>query len=497
MNWFLSNILLILAVTPLLGVIIILGLPGQFLRNNIDLDKEIALIISLVTFWISIIMWLNFDYFNPDFQMIVKFNWMSLSDTSFVLALDGISLFFILLTTFLMPICILSSWESVKHLTREFVISLLILESLLIIVFLVLDLISFYIFFESTLIPMLFIISVWGSRKEKVKATFYLVLYTLIGSVFMLLGLFLIYREIGTLDYQILLNNQIDVNLQKWLWLAFFASFAIKIPMVPFHLWLPQAHTEAHLSGSIMLAGILLKLGGYGFLRFSLPLFPDACVYFTPFIFVLSIIAIIYASLTTLRQIDLKRIIAYSSVSHMGLVTLAIFSRNMIGVEAGIFLMIAHGITSSALFICVTVLYDKFHTRIVKYYRGIATTMPLFAIIFSIFSLANLGLPLTANFVGEFLVLLTTYQLNPIIGLFATTGVIFSAAYSLFLYNRVSFGSVSKYLANLPDNRDIGRREFYVFIPLVFLVLFLGIYPDLILNPLHASVFNLVSNIPC
>lgn len=492
-----ANILLLLSITPLLGVLVILGLPSQQLRtvSNKNIDKEIALIFSLITFWVSIYIWIKFDNGNPEFQMVQKLDWMPLSGTTFLLGIDGISLFFILLTTLLIPICILSSWDSVKHLTKEFVISLLILESLLIIVFLVLDLISFYIFFESTLIPMLLIIAVWGSRKEKIQAAYYLFIYTLIGSVLMLLGIFYLYYEMGTTDYQILLNSSINENVQKLLWLAFFASFAVKIPMVPFHIWLPQAHTEAHLSGSVVLAGILLKLGGYGFLRFSLPLFPLASIYFTPLIFVLSTIAIIYASLTTLRQIDLKRIIAYSSVSHMGLVTLAIFSQNIIGIEASIFLMIAHGITSSALFICVTVLYDKFHTRIIKYYRGIAITMPLFAIIFSIFSLANLGLPLTANFVGEFLVLLTTYQINPFIALLATTGVIFSAAYSLFLYNRVSFGTISPYIAFSSHNRDITRRDFYIFIPLVFLVFFLGIYPDIILNPLHASVYNLVYNI--
>ena len=263
MNWIASNILLILAITPIIGIFIILGLPSQQLREmgKKDIDKEIALIVSLITFWISIVVWIKFDNGNPDFQMVQKLDWMPLSGTSFILGIDGISLFFILLTTLLIPICILSSWESVKHMTKEFVICLLLLESLLIIVFLVLDLISFYIFFESTLIPMILIIAVWGSRKEKIQATYYLFIYTLIGSVFMLLGIFYIYYEIGTTDYQVLLNSFIPDNVQKWLWLAFFASFAVKIPMVPFHIWLPQAHTEAHLSGSIALAGILLKLG--------------------------------------------------------------------------------------------------------------------------------------------------------------------------------------------------------------------------------------------
>lgn len=496
MTWLGSNMLLILAITPVIGIIIISALPSQHLRKekHKDIDKEIALITSLVTLWISIIIWINFDNGNPEFQMVKTLNWMPLSGTTFTIGIDGISLLFILLTTLLIPICVLSSWKSVKHLTKEFLISLLVLETLLIVVFIVLDIISFYIFFESTLIPMILIITVWGSRKEKIQAAYYLFIYTLAGSVLMLLGIFYLYYEIGTTDYQVLLNASINENVQKWLWLAFFASFAVKIPMIPFHIWLPQAHTEAHLSGSIALAGILLKLGGYGFLRYSLPLFPDASIYFTPIIFLLSGIAIIYASLTTLRQIDLKRIIAYSSVSHMGLVTLAIFTRNVIGIEASIFLMVAHGITSSALFICVTVLYDKFHSRIIKYYRGIAITMPLFAIIFSIFSLANLGLPLTANFIGEFLVLITTYQINPFIALVATTGVIFSAAYSLFLYNRVSFGTVSPYIAYSSNNRDIERREFYVFLPLIFLVFFLGIYPNILLNPLHASVLSLVTH---
>lgn len=258
--------------------------------------------------------------------------------------------------------------------------------------------------------------------------------------------------------------------------------------MIPFHLWLPQAHTEAPVAGSVILAGILLKLGGYGFIRFSLPLFPEASEYFAPLIFLLSIIGVIYASLTTLRQIDLKRIIAYSSVSHMGLVTLSAFTFERIGIEASIFLMLAHGITSSALFICITNLYDRFHTRVIKYYRGISITMPIYALFFAIFSLANLGLPLTANFIGEFLSLLSIYQVNTFAAFLATTGVIFSAAYSLFLYNRISFGSVSPYFANSPNNRDLSRRETYVLLPLVFLVFLIGIYPDIILSSIHSSV---------
>lgn len=362
-------------------------------------------------------------------------------------------------------------------------------------VFTVLDVVTFYIFFESVLIPMFVIIGVWGSRsdKTKIQAAYYFFLYTLVGSILMLLGIFVLYYQLGTTDYQVILATApyiLNERTQIILFLAFYASFAVKIPKIPFHIWLPQAHVEAPVAGSVFLAGILLKLGAYGFIRFSLPLFPYASLYFSPLIYTLSVIAILYASLATMRQIDLKRIIAYSSISHMGLVTLSLFTGSLMGIEASIFLMIAHGITSSALFISVTFLYERTHTRIIKYYRGVATLMPLFSTFFLIFSLANLGLPLTANFIGEFLSLLAIFPINPFIALLATLGIIFSAAYSLFLYNRVSFGSLSPYLSSF-SMRDLSRREFYALSPLLFTLFLLGIYPDLILNSLHASTFPL------
>jgi proton-translocating NADH-quinone oxidoreductase chain M len=307
----------------------------------------------------------------------------------------------------------------------------------------------------------------------------------------MLLSIFYIYSITGTTDYLTLLDLSIDPYYQKIIFLCFFASFAVKVPMFPFHIWLPLAHVEAPLAGSVILAGILIKLGAYGFIRFSLPLLPDASLYFTPLIFTLSVIGIIYASLTTLRQTDLKRVIAYSSVSHMAVVTLSIFSLSVIGIEGSIFLQVAHGIVSSALFIIVTLLYERHHTRIIKYYRGITLTMPLYSMIFLYFTLANIAVPLTCNFVGEFLSLMALFQVNPFVCIMSCAGVILSASYALFLYNRVAFGEMSMYLKHSVYSRDITRREFYVLLPLIFFTLFLGIYPNIILDVLHASVLKI------
>lgn len=459
MNW-----LQILQILPWFGIVLVLCLKDE------NLIRKCALAISGFIFWATIKLWMDFDQSGLSFQMIQTMPW--------TMGVDGIALSFMVLTGLLTPICFLISWHSIKFLVKEFTICIFLTEGFLLAVFAALDVVAFYIFFESVLIPMFIIIGVWGSRSQKVQAAYYFFLYTLIGSVLMLLGIFLLYAQLGTTDYLVLLASTpyLSFSVQVLLFVSFFASFAVKIPLVPFHIWLPQAHVEAPVAGSVFLAGVLLKLGAFGLIRFSLPLFPSASLYFSPCLFTFGVIAILYASLTTLRQIDMKRIIAYSSVSHMGLVTLAIFSA-----PASVFLMIAHGLTSSALFICVTLLYERTHTRIVKYYRGVAAVMPLFSMFFLVFSLANLGLPLTANFIGEFLSLLAISQYNPLLAALAATSVIFSAAYSLFLFNRVSFGSLS----SLTPLRDLTRREFSALLPLVGGVILLGIYPDLLLGSLQ------------
>lgn len=451
--------------------------------------KMIALIISIANFWVSILVLAYFDSNNENFQMTTT--WNLVNDVTITLGIDGISLFFILLTTFLLPVCILASFDSIKYMIKEYLICLLGLEACLIFIFTVLDTISFYVFFESVLIPIFIIIGVWGSRKEKIQAAYYLFIYTLAGSVLMLLGIFILYSETGTTNYQLLLfyvGEKMNDTTQKWLWLLFAIAFMTKIPMVPFHIWLPKAHSEATLAGSIILAGVLLKLGAFGFLRYALPLFPEGCIYFQPLMFTLSILGIIYASLTTLIILDLKGVIAYSSIGHMGITTLGIFSFNRQGLTGSLFLLLAHGIASPGLFILVTLLYERFHSRIIKYYRGVAITMPIYAIIFLIFTLSNLGLPLLVNFIGEFITLIGVYKSSSIVTFLATTGVIISAAYSLFLYNRVCFGTVSNYIAQDFNNRDITRKEFHLLLPLVVLVILLGVYPEIILSEIKSSI---------
>ena len=399
----------------------------------------------------------------------------SFSALNFVLGIDGISLFFVILTTFLIPVCILLSWTSITVYVKEYCIAFLVLESLLIAVFCVLDLLLFYIFFESVLIPMFIIIGVWGSRERKIRAAYQFFLYTLFGSVLMLLAILLLYFQTGTLDLEILYISKLSETRQLFLWLAFFASFAVKVPMVPVHIWLPEAHVEAPTAGSVILAGILLKLGTYGFLRFSIPLFPYATFYFTPLIYTMSIVAIIYTSLTTLRQIDLKKIIAYSSVAHMNFVTLGLFSLNCQGIEGSILLMISHGLVSPALFLCVGVLYDRHKTRLLRYYSGCGRTMPLFALLFVFFTMANISLPGTSSFIGEFLVFTGTYQNNSWIAFMAATGMVLGAAYALWLCNRLLYGVTKPHF--ITSFSDISRREFFMFLPFVISILWIGIYP--------------------
>ena len=412
----LSNLILI----PLIGSFLVLFIPSQY-KETI---KVVVLSFSLAEFLLSLIMWMSFDNSSSRFQFVEAYNWIESSNVIFYLGVDGISLFFILLTTLLIPICLLASWDAIKFNEKEYFIAFLAMEALVIAVFCVLDIILFYVFFESVLIPMFIIIGVWGSRERRIRAAYMFFLYTLLGSVLMLLAILYIYYQVGTTDYQILLTTTFDPEVQKLLWLAFFASFAVKVPMLPVHIWLPEAHVEAPTAGSVILAGILLKLGSYGFLRFSLPLFPYASVYFTPLIYAFACIAVIYTSLTAIRQTDLKRIIAYASVAHMNLVLIGMFVYNLQGLEGSILQQLSHGLVSGALFLCVGVVYDRHHTRLVKYYSGLAHTMPIYIAIFMFFSMANIALPGTSSFVGEFLILAGAFQTNTTVCVLSATGMI-------------------------------------------------------------------------
>jgi len=477
-----------LILCPVLGSITPLFIPNSSIR----LIRLIGLCVSLITFLYSLVLWIQFDPSTANFQFVESLRWLPYENIHLYMGIDGLSLFFVILTTFLIPICISVGWSGMRSFGKEYIIAFLICEFLMIAVFCMLDLLLFYVFFESVLIPMFIIIGVWGSRQRKIKAAYQFFLYTLLGSVFMLLAILLILLQTGTTDLQILLTTEFSERRQILLWIAFFASFAVKVPMVPVHIWLPEAHVEAPTAGSVILAGILLKLGTYGFLRFSIPMFPEATLCFTPFIYTLSAIAIIYTSLTTLRQIDLKKIIAYSSVAHMNLVTIGMFSLNIQGIGGSILLMLSHGLVSSALFLCVGVLYDRHKTRLVRYYGGLVSTMPNFSTIFFFFTLANMSLPGTSSFIGEFLILVGAFQRNSLVATLAALGMILGAAYSLWLYNRVVSGNLKPDF--LYKFSDLNGREVFIFLPFLVGVVWMGVYPKVFLDCMHTSVSNLVQH---
>jgi NADH-quinone oxidoreductase subunit M len=484
---------------PLLSVITFLPLAGALFIAFLTDDEEgvrnarwVALWTTLIVFAISLLLLRRFDATSPDFQFVE--HWASFGGNnaySISLGVDGISLPFVILTTALMPITILASWEAIQSRVREYMIAFLVLETLMVGTFCALDLVLFYLFFEGGLIPMFLIIGVWGGPR-RVYASFKFFLYTLLGSVLMLLAIMAMYWDAGTTDIPTLLHHGFPRTLQTWAFVAFLASFAVKLPMWPVHTWLPDAHVEAPTAGSVILAAILLKMGGYGFLRFSLPMFPDASEHLAPLVYALSVIAIIYTSLVALVQEDVKKLIAYSSVAHMGFVTMGIFAVTAQGIAGGIFQMISHGIVSAALFLCVGVIYDRMHTREIAAYGGLVNRMPLYAFVFMVFALANVGLPGTSGFVGEFLALIGTFRVNNWVATLATLGTILSAAYMLWLYRKVIFGKLEK--PSLFNIRDIGWREAIILAPLVILTIVFGVYPKPVLDLSSASVTQLIDN---
>ena len=484
-NWPLLSVLIFL---PLVGAAFVFAVRGddEIVARN---ARSVALWTSTITFALSLLLWTGFDSSSSEFQFEERADWIA-EGITYHLGVDGISVLFILLTTLLTPICVLASWRSIQSRVKEYMIAFLVMETMMIGVFSALDLVLFYIFFEGGLIPMFLIIGVWGST-NRVYATFKFFLYTLLGSILFLLAILWLYFQFGTTDIPELMGRGIDPWWQNLLWLAFLAAFAVKIPMWPVHTWLPDAHVEAPTAGSVILAAVLLKIGAYGFIRLSIPILPEASAYFAPLVYSLSVIAIIYTSLVALMQEDMKKLIAYSSIAHMGFVTVGIFTFNQAGIEGALMVMLSHGLVSAALFLCVGVVYDRAHTRLIDRYGGLVHRMPVYAATFMVFTLANVGLPGTSGFVGEFLVLVGVFEVSTWVAALAATGIVLSVCYALWLYRRVIFGELTR--VELKSILDIDRREMLVFAPLVALVILFGVWPGPLLEVFHASVENLIS----
>jgi NADH-quinone oxidoreductase subunit M len=483
---------------PLLSLVTFLPLAGAAIILFVRGDDAVvaqnarwaALWTSLIVFALSLILWFRFDTGTADFQFVERLEWLPEFGVGYRMGVDGVSVLFVLLSTALTPICILASWEAIESRVREYMIAFLVLETMMVGMFSALDFVVFYVFFEGVLIPMFLIIGVWGGPR-RVYAAFKFFLYTLLGSVLMLLAILYLWYNAGTTDIPELFRQEVPRAAQSWIFLAFLASFAVKVPMWPVHTWLPDAHVEAPTAGSVILAGVLLKMGAYGFLRFSLPLLPEASADFAPLIFVLSIVAVVYTSLVALAQEDMKKLIAYSSVAHMGIVTIGIFTFNPQGLSGALFTMLAHGVVSGALFLCVGVLYDRVHSRDIARYGGVARIMPSYALVFMLFTMASVALPGTANFVGEFLVIVGAWRVNPWVAFGAALGMILGAAYMLWLYRRVIFGRIMR--DDLRALLDLSPREYAVFAPLILLTLWMGVYPQSFLSFFEASVAALVS----
>ncbi len=476
---------------PLVGAAFIFTVRGSaedVARNA----RNVALLTSVTTFLLSLGLWFLFDPKVAGFQFEERAPWMPAFGIAYHMGVDGISVLFVLLSTLLIPVCILASWESITTRVKEYMIAFLVMETMLVGAFCALDLVLFYLFFEGVLIPMFLIIGVWGGPR-RVYSAFKFFLFTFAGSVLMLLALLTMYLQAGTTDIPTLLRFSFDPSLQPWLWLAMFAAFAVKLPMWPVHTWLPDAHVEAPTAGSVILAGVLLKYGGYGFLRFSLPLLPEASWQFAPLVFSLSVIAVIYTSLVALAQSDMKKLIAYSSVAHMAYVTVGAFSVTVQGIEGAIFQMLSHGVVSAALFLVVGIVYDRVHSREISTYGGLVHRMPAYALVFMVFMLASVGLPGTSGFVGELLVLVGIFQVNPWVATLTAIGAILGAAYMLYLYRRVIFGALTK--DALKRITELKPREVLVFAPLLALVIWMGVYPEPFLRVMHTSVAQLVERV--
>ncbi|MGQ3672695.1 NADH-quinone oxidoreductase subunit M [Xanthobacter sp. TB0136] len=482
---------------PILSVVTFLPLVGAlfifFVRSSDEVAERnahwIALWTTIVTFLVSLPLVFYFDNTAPGFQFVEKTSWLG-DIASYHMGVDGISLPFVMLTTFLMPLVILASWRGVHTRVKEYMIAFLVLQTMILGTFCALDLVLFYFFFEGSLIPMFLIIGVWGGPR-RVYSTFKFFLYTLVGSLLMMLAIMAVYWQAGTTDVPTLLTYNFPSDMQMWMWLAFFACFAVKTPMWPVHTWLPDAHVEAPTAGSVILASTVLKMGGYGFIRYSLPMFPEASVFFAPLVFTLSVVAIIYTSLVAIVQEDMKKLIAYSSVAHMGFVTMGIFAMNEAGLQGAMFLMISHGFVSTALFLCVGVIYDRMHTRHIAAYGGLAKRMPIYATVMMIFTMANVGLPGTSGFVGEFLTMLSVFERNTWIAFFAAIGIILSAGYALWLYWQVIFGPLEK--ENLKHILDLSPREIAIMVPLVIITILFGVWPSPILNMTQSAVNTVIA----